>query len=149
MTINEIINKVFKEETDNTFFQLIRYTVVGGVSFLVDFGTLAFCTEYFGIHYLVSAIIGFTLGLTTNYILSIVWVFHHRAISNKLFELLFFIIIGLIGLGFNELFIWILTDKVELHYLVSKIITTIIVYLWNFFARKYLLFNKQILIKQQ
>ena len=149
MLISEIITKIFKEETDNTFFQLIRYTVVGGISFLVDFGALAFCTEYFGIHYLVSAIIGFTLGLITNYTLSIAWVFNYRAISNKFFELFFFIIIGLIGLGFNVLFIWVLTDKVGLHYLVSKIITAIIVYLWNFFARKYLLFNKHVLIKQQ
>ncbi len=138
MTINEI----FKKETNNTFFQLIRYTFVGGVAFLADFGTLAFFTEYFNIHYLVSAIIGFTVGLTVNYILSITWVFNQRAVSNKSLELLIFIIIGLVGLVFNELFLWFFTDKVEIHYLLSKIIATIIVYFWNFFARKHFLFNK-------
>ncbi len=31
-----------------------------------------------------------------------------------------------------------------IYYLLSKIITTIIVYFWNFFARKIILFNKEI-----
>lgn len=144
MTITEIINKILKEGTDNIFFQLIRYTFVGGIAFLVDFGTLAFLTEYFKVHYLISAIFGFTLGLIVNYILSISWVFNQRTVENKFLEVLLFSIIGVIGLGFNELFIWIFTDKVEIYYLYSKIITTVIVYIWNFFARKYLLFNKHI-----
>ena len=142
MKIKKILYTVFKEDTDNTFFQLIRYTFIGGVAFLIDYGTLALLTECFKVHYMISAIFGFTFGLAVNYILSITWVFRQRALNNKLLELLVFVIIGIVGLGLNELFIWIFTNKVEIHYLISKIFTAVIVYLWNFFARKYILFYK-------
>jgi putative flippase GtrA len=137
------IQSVFKGKTNNTLFQLFRYTFVGGFAFLVDFGTLLILTEYFNIHYLLSAGLGFILGLIVNYFLSIKWVFDNRVMENWLLEFLFFSSIGLIGLGLNELFLWILTDILLIYYLISKLITTFIVYFWNFFARKMLLFNKQ------
>ncbi|MFQ6003571.1 MAG: GtrA family protein, partial [Candidatus Zixiibacteriota bacterium] len=56
-------------------------------------------------------------------------------------ELFIFSLIGIVGLGFNELFIWFFTEKVHLYYLLSKIVSTFFVYLWNFFARKYILFR--------
>lgn len=85
----------------------------------------------------------FILGLITNYFLSIKWVFSIRSIENKKIEFLLFSIIGLIGLGLNELLLWIFTDLILIHYLLSKIITAIFVYLWNFIGRKYLLFNNK------
>ena len=137
------IQSVFKGKTNSTFLQLFRYTFVGGFAFLVDFGTLFILTEYFIIHYLVSAAIAFIFGLTINYLLSVKWVFNSRVMENRLLEFLLFALIGLVGLGLNELFLWILTDILLIYYLLSKIITTFIVYFWNFFARKLLLFNKQ------
>lgn len=136
------IQSVFKGKTNNTLVQLFRYTFVGGFAFLVDFGTLYILTEYFHIHYLLSAAIAFIFGLIINYLLSVKWVFNNRAMENRWWEFLLFAIIGLVGLGLNELFLWILTDIFLIYYLVSKIITTFIVYFWNFFARKVLLFSK-------
>ena len=140
--ISSLIDSVFKGKTDSTYFQLIRYTFVGGLAFFVDFGTLYLLTELFHLHYLLSAGIAFLLGLFTNYLLSIRWVFTTRSVRSKKVEFLVFAVIGLIGLGLNELFLWIFTDLLGIYYLLSKILTTIMVYLWNFFARKYILFNK-------
>lgn len=141
--INTKIQSIFKGKTNNTLHQLFRYTFVGGLAFLVDFGTLYFLTEFFHIHYLVSAGIAFIFGLTVNYFLSILWVFSSRTMENRLLEFFLFALIGLVGLGLTELFLWILTDIFLIYYLLSKIITTIIVYFWNFFVRKLMLFNKQ------
>jgi putative flippase GtrA len=63
--------------------------------------------------------------------------------ENRLLEFLLFTLIGFVGLGLNELFLWILTDLLLIYYLLSKIITAIIVYLWNFFARKIILSTHQ------
>ncbi len=133
---------LFVEKTESTIIQLFRYTFVGGLAFIVDFGTLFVLTEYFALHYLISAAIAFILGLLTNYFLSVNWVFSKRKIGNVRIEFLLFTIIGLIGLGFNELFLWVFTDLLSVYYLLSKIITAVFVYLWNFLARKYILFNK-------
>lgn len=137
------IQSVFKGKTNNTLLQLLRYTFVGGFAFLVDFGTLFFLTEFFHIHYLVSAGIAFIFGLTINYFLSVLWVFSCRTMESRLLEFFLFALIGLVGLGLTELFLWILTDILLIYYLLSKIITTIVVYFWNFLARKLMLFNKQ------
>lgn len=136
-----IIEKLLKNQTENTFIQLFRYTFVGGVAFIVDFSLLFVLTEFLNIHYLASAAIAFLLGLTTNYILSIVWVFSKRRIRSRWFELGIFAVIGIVGLALNELFIWFFTEHIHFHYLLSKIVSTVFVYLWNFFARKSILFS--------
>ncbi len=139
---SELFIRIFREKTDNTLFQLIRYTFVGGFAFIVDFGTLFLLTEYLNLHYLISAAIAFILGLVTNYFLSIGWVFTRHSVSDKRIEFIVFALIGLAGLGLNELFLWLFTDLAGMYYLISKILTAVLVYLWNFFVRKLILFNK-------
>lgn len=139
---SDLFIRIFREKTDNTLFQLIRYTFVGGFAFIVDFGTLFLLTEYLNLHYLVSAAIAFILGLVTNYFLSIGWVFTRHTVSDKRIEFIVFALIGLVGLGLNELFLWLFTDLAGMYYLISKILTAVLVYLWNFFVRKLILFNK-------
>ncbi len=141
MTIREVIRVTLKEPTNNGWIQLFRYTFVGGVAFLVDFGLLAGFTEIVGLNYLVSAGLSFIAGLTVNYLLSVRWVFASRKLADRRAEFALFTIIGLVGLGFNELFLWIFTDGLGWHYLISKIATTAIVFLWNFLARRIALFR--------
>ncbi len=136
------VKTLFKGETNNTSLQLFRYLFVGGGAFIVDFGIYFMLTKYCNVHYLLSAGIGFLFGLIVNYVLSIKWIFYNRNIEDRLSEFFYFASIGIAGLGLNELFIWLLTDKLWFNFLVSKIITAFIVYFWNFFARKFLLFNK-------
>ena len=128
-------------KSDKTSIQLLRYGIVGGIAYSVDFGFLFFLTEFIKIHYLVSAAIAFILGLLTNYVLSILWVFPKRTLADKRIEFLIFSIIGLIGLGLNEVIIWFFTELVHFHYLISKIFSTVVVFLWNFLARKKILFS--------
>jgi putative flippase GtrA len=132
---------LFIDQTDNTFVQLFRYTFVGGTAFIVDFGLLFVLTDFVNIHYLISAAISFLLGLATNYWLSIIWVFNKRILTNKSLEFGIFAFIGIMGLGFNELFIWFFTEYVHFHYLLSKIVSTVFVFLWNFIVRKFILFR--------
>ena len=139
--MRNLFNKLFKEETENTLIQLFRYGFVGGAAFLVDYGVLVLLTEVFGMHYLLSATISFILGLVTNYLLSVVWVFNNRTVGNRWAEFVVFAVIGVIGLGFNALIMYVCTDKMGIHYMISKIISTVIVFFWNFFARKFVLFK--------
>ena len=136
-----MLNKLFIEKTDNTLIQLFRYTFVGGVSFVGDFGSLFLLTKIAGLHYLLSATIAFTIGLSINYILSILWVFKSKTINNRSLEFLIFAVIGIVGLVLNVLIIWFSTEQLNIFYLHSKLISTAIVYFWNFLARKYILYR--------
>ncbi len=135
------IKSILLDKSNQTHIQLVRYGLVGGCAYAVDFGALYAFTEHLGIHYLISAALAFVLGLFTNYFLSIAWVFHTRSVKDQRMEFVLFALIGVVGLGFNELFIWLFTEMAGLHYLVSKLISTVFVFFWNFFARKKALFS--------
>jgi len=141
MNLKEKIQHVAVGGTSNIVLQLLRYVVVGGLAFVVDFGLLWVLTEYAGLHYLVSATISFIAGLVVNYLLSVVWVFGSSKLQSKWAEFAIYAVIGIIGLGLNNLFLWLLTDYVGLDYRLSKIITAALVMLWNFFARRLLFKN--------
>jgi putative flippase GtrA len=136
-----MINRLFIKRTDNIFIQLFRYTFVGGVAFIADFGSLYLLTDLAGVYYLYSAAIAFVIGLTINYVLSILWVFKSRSVKNRSIEFMIFAVIGLIGLALNEFIIWFSTERLSIYYLHSKLISTAIVYFWNFLARKYILYK--------
>jgi putative flippase GtrA len=139
--IKNLTRELLKHPTSSTKIQFFRYVFVGGAAFIVDFLSLFILTDYFGIYYITSAAIAFILGLITNYLFSISWVFDQRNINNKTIEFSIFAVIGVIGLVLNELFIWFFTSELGFYYLISKIITAIIILFWNFFARKITLFR--------
>lgn len=128
--------------SDQTLIQLIRYTFVGGAAFAFDFGVYALGIYILDMHYLLAAALGFLFGLTVNYTLSVFWVFSERKLSNPLAEFLIFTAIGLIGIGLTEILLYALVEFAGAGYIAARLITAVVVYLWNFFARKYGLFNK-------
>lgn len=131
----------FKGKAANTLVQLFRYLWVGGISFVIDYLSLYIFTEHLHINYLISAAIAFILGLTTNYLLSTIWVFNNSRLNNKFTEFTIFSIIGIIGLGLNEIIIYICSDFFSLYYMTSKLFSTAVVFFWNFLGRKYILFT--------
>ncbi len=132
------IKKLFKEKTNNTFIQFFRYLFVGGFAAVVNIGMLYILTDFFNFYYLVSNIISFVLGLLVNYLLSKKFVFQEEISISQSKEFIIYAVIGIVGLGLDTLFVWLFTDVVKLHYLISKIISTFIVFIWNFGARKIL-----------
>ena len=140
MKLKKLLSKLFFTKTNNAYIQFFRSTFVGAISTLADMGLLYILTDFAHIHYLISTSLGFILGTIINYILSIFWVFKEKKLKNKTAEFIIFSIIGAIGLLLNELFMWLFTDIAGLYYLISKIISTIIVFLFNFLTRKKFLF---------
>lgn len=141
MKVTDLFHKLFYGSTDKLLVQFVRYFFVGGLAFVVDFGLLYILTEYAGLHYLLSATLSFIAGLLVNYIISCLWVFNGSKFKNRLVEFLFFATIGVVGLALNDALIWLFTDCIGTHYMFSKIVAAAMVYLWNFFARKYLVFR--------
>lgn len=137
-----MLNKLFKDPTDDIFLQLFRYVFVGGTAFIVDFFFLYFFSDICGIYYLISAILSFIISVLVNYLMSTKWVFNQNNIENKVFEFNMFILISTIGLGFTEILLYLFTDIFGIYYLISKIISAIIVLFWNFLARRVMFYGK-------
>jgi putative flippase GtrA len=45
-------------------------------------------------------------------------------------------LLSVIGLGINQLIMWVLVDKAGIFYMISKIAATIVVSVYNFITRK-------------
>jgi putative flippase GtrA len=135
------LGRLVKHQTDNTFIQLLRYAFVGGLAFVVDFGSLYVLTDCLGVYYLHSAALAFLVGLTTNYLLSVLWVFQKRTFQNRFVEYMIFGLLGVLGLVLNQGLMYFLTEDVRCHYLFSKMLATGLVFLWNFGSRKLILFH--------
>ena len=143
---NNLFYKLVIEETDNTLIQFIRYLFVGGIAAIVNIGGLYVFNKAFNIHYLIANIISFILGLIVNYVLSKKFVFSKETSFSKIIEFIIYAVIGVIGLILDTLFMWIFTDKLHLYFMISKIISTILVFVWNFVGRKiiYVIIEKRI-----
>lgn len=121
--------------------QFIKYFGTALIGYVFDFGSLIIAKEVFHIHYLISATIGFVLGLVVVYILSNRYVFGESKLNSKTHEIALFAVIGLVGLGLLNLLMWAMTSGLGVNYLLSKVLATIVVYGWNFFARRSLYHN--------
>jgi putative flippase GtrA len=137
-----IYRTIIRKKTDHLFVQFIRYFISGGIAAIVDFGLLYLLTDIFHLYYLWSAIISFSVGLVITYLFSISWIFNQRRISNRWIELFIFGIIGAVGLLLTYYFMQLFTDVLHLHYMLSKVLTTVIVFFWNFSAKRFILFTK-------
>ena len=119
-----------------------KYLVAGGAGFVVDYSFLTLCYVLLGCHYLISAALGFIAGLVFVYISSNKWVFACRRLKdNVAMEFFVFAIIGIIGLLLTVLFMWVFVDVSGIYPLVAKFMTTALVLVWNFGARKMILYS--------
>lgn len=123
--------------------QLIRYGLSGGLAFAVDFGVMILLHRYCAIPEVAAGTISFGIGLIITYLMSIFWIFDERRLSSRTAEFLTFAAIGAVGLIFTYLLMSLFVDRCAIHYIIAKIITTVIVTLWNFFAKKFILFRKK------
>lgn len=136
--MKELLYKLFIKETKDTKLQFFRYFFVGGFAAVVNIGLLFILTNFLHIHYLISNAVGFIGGLVTNYILSKKLIFKTEKSFNKIAEFIIYAIIGVVGLGLDTLFMHIFTETIGLYYMLSKIISTALVFIWNFTGRKLL-----------
>ncbi|MCF7918634.1 MAG: GtrA family protein [Candidatus Cloacimonetes bacterium] len=142
MRIKPLWNKYFVEESNDTFIQFFRYLFVGGLAAVVDLAASSVAVRVFGIYPVYAIVISFILGISVNYILSSLWIFRHRKIKKQSYDFLAFAIIGIIGLLLKAGIVWFLTEVQPLIIEFSNSVAIIIVFIWNFLARKYLLYNK-------
>lgn len=131
----------------NLIIQFFRYTIVGGVAFIVDFLTLSIVYKVIlkGFRYglFVGTAVGFMVGTIVNYCLSKSIVFSKDTSRTKdtFFEFLLYTVIGLFGLFFTESGMYLGVDLLKCNYAITKTIVAGIVLLWNFLARRFFVYK--------
>ncbi|MBQ9069200.1 MAG: GtrA family protein [Eggerthellaceae bacterium] len=116
--------------------QFAKFGVVGIIAFFIDYGTMLFLTEVFGVPYIISTTVGFIVSVIFNYLASMRFVFQHKEGMSRRREFVIFVVLSVIGLGLNDLLMYIGVDLVHLDYRLVKIGATAIVMVYNFVTRK-------------
>ena len=123
-------------------------TKSGGIATVVDWGLLYGFEHFLRILFTgdmmmtaskyIAAAIGFGGGLLVNYFLSRAFVFSAQdsRANNRMGEFLGHALVGVIGLGLTELLIF-LGELMSVHYMIAKVAATVIVFFWNYLARKF------------
>lgn len=145
------------KEKQALIYEILRYIVVGGIAFLIDFSVLFLFEEFIfptssNLTIAISTAAGFCAGLAVNYILSLTFVFTSAKGTDKgksLKDIAIFAIIGIVGLALTEIGMFsglILLKHININffgknYLLTKAFVTVAVLAWNYLGRKILIFK--------
>lgn len=137
------------------FAQIFKFTIVGGISFVVDFVVYGMLCNVLYVHYIIAGIIGFLVSVVVNYLLSMKFVFVSKEDMRKDKEFIIFVVLSLIGMLLNSILLFICIDLIYMNWtwlmqildregmnLFAKIIATGIVMVYNFVTRKIFLEKK-------
>jgi len=123
------------------FRQLTTFFGVGVVSIIADYSTLVLLCEVFDVSAVIGALAGHIVGGIVNYLLNRAHTF--ATDRNHMQALWRFASVMAVGFSLTGLFMWIFADKLEIPYLVARVITTGIVFCWNFAAHKLWTFGEK------
>ena len=144
--------------------QMVKFGLVGAICFVIDYliGLIVLnvlmavlSADYFEVASVAGSIVGFTVSVVVNYILSFKFVFERKDDLDRRAEFVIFVLLSVIGLLINSLIIWIAVGPIygsssflqknagyNLVYTGAKVIATAVVMVYNFVTRKIFLEKK-------
>ena len=129
------------EPSSNVAIQTFRALFVAAIALTLDAGAL-WVLSLTGIHYLICAVFSFIIGICVHFALSVRFVFKEKAPIGRTGEIAVYVAIGVVGLGLTVLFMWFFTEVVGLFFMVSRGVSAVLTFAWNFGSRKLLLYRK-------
>ena len=132
--ILKILKINFNKKIENLIIQIIKFIVVGGIATIIDWLIYYLLYNYFNLEPLYANILSYSIATVYNYLATVKYVFVVKTKNKKTF--LIFIIFSLIGLMLSELLIYLFINKFLFNKMIAKIISTIIVMIFNFITRK-------------
>jgi putative flippase GtrA len=115
--------------------QASKYLTVGVIGTLINLVVLYVSVEFFHLHYLFGACLGFVLAISNNFYFNKKWTFHNH--SNhylKQYEKYFLVSLACAGLGLGILFV--LVEFFNFWYILAQIIGIILAGIVSFLSNK-------------
>lgn len=121
---------------ESLLIQIFKFVIVGGIATIIDWLIYFILYKFIKLEPIIANIISFSVSVVYNYYASCKYVFKVNKEKSKTRQFTEFIIFSLIGLGINELLIFIFVNKLSWNAMLVKILATIIVMVFNFITRK-------------
>lgn len=117
--------------------ELILYGIIGGFCAALDFGVYTLLSQW--IPYLWANIISVHCGIFCSFFLNRNYNFKVKDSTTRRF--IVFYMVGLAGLGISELLIYVMADILGWDHIVAKLITVVVVALFQFVLNKFITFK--------
>jgi len=129
-------------EDTRLFTQALRYGLAAFLGFAADYAALLLLKEVCNLHYLAAVPIAFVVGIAANYLVGVLFVFRRGSWSMQM-ELALFLAISLMALAVTEGSMYALTDLLRLDYRISRVLSGVVTYVFNFLSRRWILYRHQ------
>ena len=116
--------------------QILKFMVLGGIATIIDWVIYYVLYNFLSVPPLIANVFSFSISVIYNYIASVSWVFDVDKDKSQKVLFVQFITLSIIGLLLTELFLFIFINKMGVNEMLSKIIATAIVMVFNFVTRK-------------
>lgn len=121
--------------------KIVRYAAVGATAAVLDFVIFAIFAKFLGFNYLLIGAAGFIIATAVNYFLSIRFVFESGVRFGFQKEISLVFLISFIGLGVNQVVLYLGIGILGWEMLFIKLCATGSVFFWNFGARSQFIFR--------
>lgn len=116
--------------------QFVKFGIVGVIAICIDYGLFLLMTYVFGINYLIASAISFVISTIFNFAASMRYVFAGKRGQTRSQQFVIFFVLSVVGLGVNQLVLWMCVDLLAWLAWVGKLAATFIVMIFNFVTRK-------------
>lgn len=136
------MGKSIPPEQEKLLVQIFKFIVVGGIATIIDWIIYFILYKFVKIDPLIGNLIAFSISAIYNYWASCKYVFEVTKEKGKTRLFIEFMVFAFIGLGINELLIWIFYTQLHWNAMLVKVMATILVMVFNFITRKKFLEKK-------
>ena len=137
----DILHIKLDDKKINLLVQIFKFVIVGGIATIIDWIIYYIFYKLLKFNPLIANIFSFSISVIYNYIASVKWVFNVNKNKTKRRMFIEFMLFSILGFILTELLLWIFIDILSINGMLSKIIATIIVMIFNFITRK-IIFEK-------
>jgi cell wall teichoic acid glycosylation protein gtcA len=123
-----------------TSIQFFFYLIVGGLATIVEWVAFYVLSSLFKVHYAPATSLAFILSTAANWLFGRLIMFRDSKQSTAK-ELLKIYMVSIIGLLMNIAIMFVAIEKLGIQEMISKIVATGIVFIWNFLIRKLVIYK--------
>ena len=117
----------------------MKFALVGFASLAVEYLFLGYFLQALNMNYLMATTIAFIISIVVNYVLSMRYVFSHKQDMSRRREFTIFAVLSAIGLGLNDLYMFVGVSILNIGTMAMKLISTFFVTWYNYFSRRFFL----------
>ncbi len=114
------------------FKQAVRFCIAGAAGVIAYYAALYCLTEYLGVWYVASAVIGFILNTGLNFTLQKFWTFQNKETHLVRRQLMLYSLMTVSFLIGNTLFLYLMVQYLHMWYIGAQMILTVVISILSF-----------------